>query len=197
MVALRAIDAPIFKLDYTLDVSEAVEQLYSGDYWNQHKLRTEQYVHSDVDDIWLRFRKWEDGLSLEEFNKPHTAVWYPIAGKLPALPRLAGSVWLNTAMTFEDHIEFGGVLITRIPPGGKVEPHIDSGWHAKHYTTKVAVQLLGHEDQAFCFEGHRCVALPGEVYQFDNQQLHWVENNSDQDRVTMIICMRVNDGRGA
>ena len=200
MVTLRAVEnhVPIAKLPWALDVRAALAELYDGgDYWNRHKLRTEQYVHSDVDDIWLRFHEWDEDLTLEELNQPHESVWYPIAEELPGCVNIVLTVWRNTIEEFPDcDIEFGGVLITRVPPGKTVERHNDQGsWHAEHYSYKVGVQVLGHEDQAFCFDGYRSVALTGECYMFDNQVDHWIENNSDIDRITMIICMRVNRGR--
>ena len=182
--------APIRLLDYHLDVTPALARLYDGgDYWNRHQLRTEQYVHSCVDDIWLRFREWDESLTLEEFNEPHAAVWYPIADEIPELKDLAEKVASNAARIKGHPIVLGGVLITRIPPGGRVEPHADQGWHAEHYDIKHGLQILGTPKQAFCFEGYQVSADPGQIYEFDNQQIHWVENNSAIDRITMIVCM--------
>jgi quercetin dioxygenase-like cupin family protein len=86
--------------------------------------------------------------------------------------------------------ELGGVLITHIPPGEGVAPHIDTGWHAEYYYDKYAVQLQGNKDQGFCFEGLTISAEPGQVYWFNNQKKHWVYNDSNEDRMTMIICVR-------
>ena len=69
-------------------------------------------------------------------------------------------------------------------------PHTDAGWHAEYYYDKYGVQLMGNKDQGFCFDGHCVSAEPGEVYWFDNQKKHWVYNDSDEDRMTMIICVR-------
>ena len=46
----------------------------------------------------------------------------------------------------------GMVLITRIPAGGEVKPHVDVGWHAQHYL-KFALQLKSAPGQKFCYEG--------------------------------------------
>ena len=86
-------------------------------------------------------------------------------------------------------------MITKIPPGGMVKPHVDHGWHADYYD-KYAVQLQGNCDQAFCFENESFSALPGDVYWFNNKVEHWVVNNSSEDRMTMIICIR-SDRKGA
>lgn len=83
----------------------------------------------------------------------------------------------------------GMVLITRIPPRGRVEPHIDSGWHAGYYA-KYAVQIKGNAGQAFHFDGESLSPEPGDLYTFDNSKLHWVTNDSDEERITCIICIR-------
>lgn len=188
--------SPIRKLGYVLNAQPAYAQMLEhwDDIWDLHKLRTEQYVHSDVQDIWLRFHEWQDGLSLEEFNKPHESIWYPVAEVLTELTALAHHILLCKMRTVHPkQVSLGGVLVTRIPAGARVEPHVDNGWHAEHYTTKQALQIMGDEDQAFCFEGYKLSTLPGELFEFDNSQVHWVENNSEIDRITLIVCMRVED----
>lgn len=186
--------------------------------WNQHTLRTgyAQTPHH-VDDIWVRYRAWPEwrGIKLAHEHKPlrvgvtrgdtteltqepydenlaiaqfvgeeHESAWYPAIDVLPHL----------RALIFEVMREFeverlGGVLITRIPPGGKVLPHIDRGWHASYYE-KLAVQIKSAPKQAFCFEDGRFECPPGTIYAFDNSQSHWVDNDSDVERVTCIICVR-------
>lgn len=186
-------EPPIELLPYTLDVRDVQRALQDPEVWNRHVLRTEQYAHADVSDIWVRFREWDDDMTLEKFNAPHKPVWYPIADEVPAITKLVHRVW---AWATKLHVpgllwEFGGVLITKIPPGKMVMPHHDrSGWHARHYNVKHAVQIMGTPAQYFCFDGYALAALPGEVYRFDNQQVHWVINDSPVDRITMIVCMR-------
>jgi len=83
----------------------------------------------------------------------------------------------------------GGVLITKVPAHDSVKPHHDEGWHATYYD-KYAVQLASAPGQAFCFEGESFSAEPGQTYSFDNSHTHWVENDSDFDRMTLIVCLR-------
>ena len=168
------------------DVSAAVSQLQAQpDIWNTHTLRTEAYQHRQVSDIWVRYNDWAnwDG-DVQAFNGPHESVWYPVIGRIPAVWSLVRRVMRDVGGR-----ELGGVLITKIPPGGRVEPHIDHGWHARHYE-KFAVQLQGNDRQAFCFEDAELRPQPGDLYTFDNSRLHWVTNDSDEDRMTLIICIR-------
>lgn len=138
-----------------------------------------------MSDIWVRYNDYNNfNGSLEEFNKEHISTWYPEAYKLPSVIDLCYQV-----MYVVGGSALGGVLITKIPPGGSVEPHIDTGWHASYYE-KFAVQLKGNDFQAFHFEGYSLVTHPGDVYTFDNSRTHWVTNYSDEDRMTLIICIR-------
>lgn len=160
------------------------------DLWNAFRTRTEQYAHSHVDDIWVRYNAWanyseQEGLA--QFNREHDSVWYPAYARLPALRPI-----LFEVMRFVEGERLGGVLITRIPPGGQVHPHRDLGWHAGYYD-KLAVQIAADPKQCFHFENEELVTEPGDLFTFDNSKVHWVTNDSDIDRITLIICIRLQE----
>lgn len=184
-VAAEAVP-PIYPLGVRLDVAPALAQIAAHpDVWNRQRERTAAYAHSDVSDIWLRYNDFANfNGDMQAFNAPHQSVWYPESHQLPAVRSLVFDV-----MRVVEGEQLGGVLITRIPPGGTVKPHIDGGWHAGYYA-KFAVQLQGNERQAFHFEDASLSAMPGDLYTFDNSRLHWVTNDSDEDRMTLIICIR-------
>lgn len=177
-------------LPLRVNVTDLVLQIYQHpELWDKYKLRTSQYrtPHTTVSDIWVRYNAWKNynpKTGLRAFNEKHESVWYPSVGKLPAVRPVVQQV-----LDFVGGGALGGVLITKIPPGGEVLPHIDRGWHAEHYT-KFAVQLLGNADQTFHFEDSSLSPFPGDVYTFDNSRLHWVKNSSTMDRITLIICIR-------
>ena len=149
--------------------------------WNQHTTRTESpdSPHYGLDDIWARFgdpARASDG-------SPHDSFWYPAADVLGIKP------FCYDLMRMVEGDELGGVLITRIPPGATCKPHTDPGWHARYYQ-KYAVQITSAPGQRFCFEGEALETKPGDVFWFDNQFLHWVENPTPYERVTLIVCIR-------
>jgi quercetin dioxygenase-like cupin family protein len=170
------------------NVAEAVKQLDAHpEVWNLHRQRTEMYgtPHNGVSDVWVRYRDWAEYTGdWQAFHEEHTSVWYPCVAVLPAVWSLARKVKRHVGAK-----TLGGVLVTKIPPGGRVEPHVDGGWHASHYE-KFAVQLKGNDRQAFCFEDSELRAEPGDLYTFDNSKLHWVVNDSDSERMTLIVCVR-------
>ena len=152
--------------------------------WNAYTMRTKyaNTPHLAVSDIWVRFNAWNNYQGDPvAFNEMHDSVWY---GDLPAIRNLCFDVMRRVRGE-----RLGGVLITKIPPGGSVAPHKDQSWHADYYT-KYAVQLKGNLKQSFCFETSQLSPLPGDLYTFDNSKLHWVTNESDEDRITLIICVK-------
>lgn len=182
------ITPPIRSLGVRFDVSALVDQLAAHpEAWNRHTMRTEAYAtpHKAVSDIWVRYNDWAnfDG-DPQAFNAAHESVWYPVIVDIPAAWSICRRVMRHVGGK-----TLGGVLITRIPPGGAVTPHVDDGWHAQHYE-KFAVQVRGNKDQAFCFDGAELRPEPGDLYTFDNSRRHWVTNDSDSERITLIICIR-------
>ena len=169
-------------LDRKVPVQLLLRQLaLAQQIWNYHSDRTKRShsPHHDASDIWVRYNESGRISAL-----PHESAWYPHSAHIPAVREIVAHV-----MQLVRGERLGGVLITKIPAGGCVLPHIDEGWHANYYT-KYAVQLQSHPDQAFCFEDGQHKTVAGDVYQFDNSQLHWVTNNSPIDRITLIICIK-------
>lgn len=171
-----------------LPIAGVLEELESNpQLWDQHTSRTkpENSPHHGLSDIWVRYNDWANFTGdTKAFNEEHDAVWLDPAEHLPSVKRLAKLVM---ALVGGDRL--GMVLLTRIKPYGSVLPHVDSGWHAGYYA-KYAVQIKGNAAQAFHFDGESLSAEPGDLYTFDNSKSHWVTNDSDDERITCIICIR-------
>lgn len=142
--------------------------------------------HTQMSDIWVRYndvRKYPDG-DLSKFNDEHDGVWYPAYYALPQVRPLVFSI-----MALVEGERLGAVLITKIPPGGGIAPHIDGGWHAEYYE-KYYVPIQNEPGATFNFEDGVIAPDLGDVYWFNNSVPHWVENNSSADRIAMIVCIR-------
>jgi len=181
--------ASIEYLPLRYDVAAVARELEQPDVWDLYRDRVERYgsPHSDVSDIWCRFNPIQNmgDDPVVFFNGPHESEWYPVMAKLPALRELVYRLFADVQGS-----QLGGVLVTKIPPGGEVKPHVDGGWHAGRYQ-KFAIQIKGNRDQAFCFEDAELRPVPGDSYTFDNSRLHWVRNDSDSERITLIVCIRL------
>lgn len=162
--------------------------------WDQHGIRKTApgTPHAGMSDIWVRYndsmpflqgkRPWS------EFNDAHVPVNYPAWDALPSLRRIVFGL-----MALVEGEMLGGVLITKIPPGHRIEPHVDEGWHVEYFD-KFYLSLQSAPGAAFhCKHDDTEESIEpdaGDIYRFDNTKLHWVTNDSETPRITAIICIR-------
>lgn len=140
--------------------------------------------HSEMVDIWCRYCVPGGDRAGE-----HESVWYPVAGELPRVQTLVSEL-----MNIVNGQRLGAVLITKLPPGGRVHMHTDrTTWHANHYEKfLVPIQNLPGANFLFSFDDEtNMVVSPGdgEVWWFDNDEKHGVLNDSSEDRIAMIVCI--------
>lgn len=151
--------------------------------------------HSQMTDIWVRYndrRPYEEsgdwiskgGVPGTGLNDQHQSVWYPAAQKLPEAVTLCQGL-----MGLVQGEQLGGVLITKLQPGGRIEPHVDTGWHAGFYD-KYMVAIKTDPGAVFGFEDGEIRSRAGDVYWFRNDVPHWVINDSQDERIVMIVCIR-------
>lgn len=170
------------------DVSDIKKSLeYCDDLWDEHSLRRASpgSPHSEMTDIWARFGSVEDG-DYSQLGTPHSAVWYPCIDRIKGLKRVAFQL-----MALVNGEQLGGILITKLPSGAKIAPHIDQGWHAGFYE-KFYLSINSPKGSYFGFEDGRIDAKEGDCYWFRNDVLHWVENPTDEERISIIICIKTD-----
>lgn len=173
------------------DVSALRAQLQaSPDLWGAFGWRKELGPHTRMTDIWVRYndiRPFQARSSMAGFNDEHDSVWYPAYRRLPALKDI-----IYPLMAEVEGERLGGVLITRIPHGAGIDTHVDAGWHVDYFD-KFYVSVESAPGARFnCHAGYGEVLEPkvGEVWRFDNRLPHSVVNDSGQDRVTLIVCIK-------
>lgn len=183
----------MIKLPFSFDTQNALSELNDHpELWNEFNFRTATYAtspHREVSDIVLRYRPYGDFDvdHPEQFSNEHRSVWYDAIEKLPEIRTIIDSVMWK----LPTHAELGGVLITKIPAGKQVYPHSDAGhWHSSYYNNKILVLLQSAPQQTFNFINEYHTGLSGEVFSFDNHPEHWVINNSDVDRISLILAVR-------
>ena len=166
------------------------------DLWDQIRLRKDAPAspHTAMSDIWVRYndiRPYAFAGDFSGINDPHIPIWYPAWDRLPSL-----KPFVHAVMNAVNGEMLGGVLITRIPAGGRIERHADDSWHVRYFDQKFYLQLQNDPGCRFYAEGPEGVEWiepkPGDVWRFDNRYPHWVENQSGRDRLTVIICVRTD-----
>jgi hypothetical protein len=168
-----------------IDVIPVMRELATQpDLWNQNTLRTQHpdTAHAEVSDIWLWFNEIpEDPTAV--INDIQT-VSYPAWMQLPSLRRLVLDL-----MRRVDGVQLGRCIVTKLPPGGQITPHVDHGAPAEFYTRyQIALQSL--PGALFHCEDETVSFCTGEVWWVNNRVKHSVVNNSADDRIVCIVDIR-------
>ena len=143
--------------------------------------------HAQSTDIWVRYRdldayRDQHGLDMRAFCDEHESVWLEPSAYLPSALLIAREIAGGDE-------RLGGVLLTRLPAGGVIAPHVDGGWHAAaHEKFYVAVKV--RTGAVFGFPDGDLRASDGDVWHFRNDVPHWVVNDSPEDRISMIVCVK-------
>jgi hypothetical protein len=156
--------------------------------WNEHNERKEfdGTSHKGTSDIWVRYNDLKNlGDDYQKYTSEHDSVWLPAYSKLPQLRPIIFSLMARC-----EAVRLGGVLITKIPAGGRILPHTDTGWHPEYYNTKIYIPILSNPRVVNrCVDEH-VVMAPGDAWYFNNTVEHEVVNDGESDRITLIVCMR-------
>lgn len=111
-------------------------------------------------------------------------VFWPAWQALPSLRPL-----VKAMKDLVDCVELGSILITKLPPGGRILPHADTdGWAPQFYNTKLHLTVAG-QSRSEC-DGEVMPMVVGDLWTFDNLLVHSVENDGPTDRIVVIVSMR-------
>lgn len=171
-----------FKLADNVMVLPLMEQLARHhELWNADKTRTtfEGTPHAQVDDILLRFGK-PDGDDLD-------------ASDLEPMRTLKGAKSLAlSVMQLVSGSRLGRVVVTRLEPGKKILPHADVKGAYSSYYTRYHVVLQGLPGSMFSCGDETVNMLTGSAWWFNAKAEHSLSNNSRDDRVHMLVDVRVD-----
>lgn len=153
--------------------------------WNENPLRTqhEGTVNSQINDIWLRFNEIPEE-NLEAVIDDTECVNYPAMYSLPDAQAMV--FWLMGRVKGE---RIGRVIIAELPPGKRVDPHVDMGAPAEYYD-RYQIILAGENGCVFRAGDEQITMKTGDVWWFDNKEEHEVINNSPSERISMIVDIR-------
>lgn len=85
----------------------------------------------------------------------------------------------------------GRCMINKIAPGGRIFPHADTPVHADYYTRFHVVLQSNPGNDFRCGDEHVHMRV-GECWYFNNKLEHEVVNNSDDDRIHLVIDIRTS-----
>lgn len=163
-----------------------LELLRNADLWDRNPMRrlTEGSPHAEMRDIFVRYMPEAD-ITSETRRSEHRNVFWQAWHALPSLRPMVFAL-----MSRVQAVELGSILITKLPPGGEIHLHSDAGsWGPTFYNTKAHVQLVG--TSVTTVEGEAFLQKQGDVITFDNLLMHGIKNVGENDRITLIVSMRV------
>lgn len=176
-----------------LDVSAVMHQLARNpDLWDENTLRTKHpgTAHANVSDIWLMFNYIPSCQGELKFDEAKTVIDdreiipYRAWDKLTALKPI-----IFALMRQVEGVRLGRVIITKLPVGKTITPHVDQGAPATYFDRyQIALQCepgnifkIGDEEVSF---------KTGDIWLINNKVEHSVINNSATDRIVCIADIR-------
>lgn len=180
-----------------MNVKPLLNALYrKSDLWKADDFlrKFPQGPFGETDTIYLRFQEHvpvetEEELELYQQNRLaghdlHECPWRPEVNELPeARAHIMGLVTALGAT------RLGRCMINRIVPGGRIFPHADSKWHAE-YWDRYHLVLQSHPGNTFRCGDETIWMREGEIWWFQNALEHEVINNSDADRIHLVMDLR-------
>lgn len=173
------------RLAENVDVMPALRELATQpELWDQNTLRTSHpdTAHADVSDIWLWFNEIPQNPN-DVINDIQT-IPYPAWGRLPTLRKLVLDLIRRV-----DGVQLGRCIVTKLPPGGIITPHVDQGAPAEFYT-RYQIVLQSYPGALFYCENETANFHSGDVWWINNRVQHSVVNNSADDRIVCIVDIR-------
>src|ERR1700683_564815 len=190
----RASPTHFLKVDEGIDVAPLLAQLEAHpDLWDAISYRRTGHgtPHAQMTDIWVRYDDLAPHIKSGDFElmrKPFTPIWYPAWKVLTELRPIVFDLMRKVQGEM-----LGGIFITKIPAGGKIARHVDTGWHPSYFHQfYLSVKSAPGAEFVCEHEGVRESINPkvGEVWRFKNTKLDWVNNDSASERITVIIAIR-------
>ncbi|WP_088147013.1 aspartyl/asparaginyl beta-hydroxylase domain-containing protein [Achromobacter denitrificans] len=149
--------------------------------------------------IMIRFPEKVEGLTDEQIeaykanqlagHDQYEAVNYPAQSALPEVRSL-----MFDLMTRVRGERLGRVMINKVAPGGRIFPHADTPEQTRYYT-RFHIVLHGLPGAVLrCGEDSDMEEIQmrtGDCFWFANDKVHEVINNSADDRVSMVVDIRL------
>lgn len=144
----------------------------------------------EIESIILRFppryiaRGTEDLAEYERSHDQHECVDMPVYANFPeARPLVHG------LMNMVAGERLGRIIINKINPGGRIYRHADTPAHAE-YWDRFHIVLDSAPGVRFLAGDEEVYMGVGEAWWFQNAEEHEVINNSDRERIHMVVDIR-------
>lgn len=117
-------------------------------------------------------------------NDQHECIDYPPYKILSDARPLI--MWLMSRVSGE---RLGRCMINKVAPGGRIFPHADTPEHAEYYS-RFHIVLQSNPESEFRAGDETVNMAAGEIWWFDNKQVHEVHNHGTTDRIHLVVDIR-------
>jgi len=153
---------------------------FSADEWTPHF--NQQYYHGD----------WS-GIPLRAPKNAHVALYPdPSADTFVDTENLDRCPYIKSVLDeFKCNLETARFL--RLTAGSEIREHKDPGLRVEQGSTRLHIPVVTHPAVEFYLDDRRLEMLPGEVWYLNLSLRHRAKNNSDIDRVHLVVDCVVNE----
>lgn len=181
------------KINSNIDITPLLlEILRQPNLWNRNDVRLSKLgPHHETFDMFLRYKDETENIEKKDwsnFGDEHDGKWYKTYDLLPSARKLIFHLMYQV-----NGERLGGIFIYKVPPGKKIHPHTDRGWHVDYYD-KFNICLQTNEDTVFAYADEVMIAKEGDIHWFTNDSDHWVVNDGNTDHIIMTVCIRLDRG---
>lgn len=154
--------------------------------WDMERRRNQYQgsAHGDAKTIIIR---WAD---LSEEDDPIAASFrslniidQPMAEQL--MPEVGDAV-MAVLEAVSPVVRLGRVMLTKLPPGGKIDPHVDEGIYADHHS-RFHLCLQGDKGNTFVCGKETYHPENGAAFWFNHKRQHSVSNQGSIERIHLIV----------
>lgn len=192
------------KVAEAVNVTPLLEQITRNQHlFNQNNFRTtfEGTPFEENDDILLRFSPPDQSHLQGGFVGNEECVWYPARDVLTEAWPLVRALVAQVG-----GYEVGRVIVSRMKPVARIKPHIDNQGIYNNHGDRARYHIVlqgGPGSNFYCAETqgegdamtlgeHECANMrDGEVWWFNASKLHWVVNDSADDRIHLLVDVRL------
>ena len=170
-----------------VNVEPLVQELEKReDLWNEFPDRMIGFNlmgEADFDDIWIHMPTSATTMDRDEImanlsKVSHATRWHRGYFELP-VKKMLSELFFHV-----DAEAFGRVFISRLQPGKHIFPHVDQDLQA---FSRFHVAIQSAPGQVFKCDQEEFTPEAGQVFWFNNNKMHSVENNSEFARLTMVV----------
>lgn len=131
-------------------------------------------VHSDTQSVHFIFDH-----NFAHFNPTYLSSYYHFIHLLQPIENIISEYFKSDGF-------IGRLIMAKLSANGEIPPHIDTGYSLLH-CHRIHVPLVTNENVIFTIGGEGRNLKVGEMWEINNATVHGVENNSNEDRIHMII----------